>query len=131
MATATVPNAPVPAEANSAATVPVAPVDHPLRNPNYRLWLTGGTISLLGDQFYLVALPWLVLQLTGSAVAMGAILMAGAVPRAILMLMGGALSDRVSARKIMMATASARTLFVTMLGVLVWFRVVQTWELYA
>jgi MFS family permease len=105
--------------------------EHPLRNPNYRLWLTGGTISLLGDQFYLVALPWLVLQLTGSAVAMGAILMAGAVPRAILMLMGGALSDRVSARKIMMATASARTLFVTMLGVLVWFRVVQTWELYA
>ena len=104
---------------------------HPLRNPNYRLWLTGGTISLLGDQFYLVALPWLVLQQTGSAVAMGAILMAGAIPRALLMLMGGAVSDRISARKIMMATASARTLFVTALGVLVWLRVVHTWELYA
>src|SRR5580658_5242302 len=131
MATATVPNAPVPAEANSAATVPVAPVDHPLRNPNYRLWLTGGTISLLGDKFYLVALPWLVLQQTGSAVVMGAIMMAGAIPRALLMLMGGAVSDRMSARKIMMATAMARTVCVTVIGVLVWLRVLRTWELYA
>ena len=83
----------------SPATVPLPAAEHPLKNPNYRLWLTGGTISLLGDQFYLVALPWLVLQQTGSAVAMGAIMMAGAIPRAALMLMGGALSDRLSARK--------------------------------
>ena len=30
-----------------------------------RLWL-GAAVSAIGDQFYLVALPWLVLQLTGS-----------------------------------------------------------------
>jgi MFS family permease len=121
MATATV----------SAAVVPVPAVEHPLKNPNYRLWLTGGTISFLGDQFYLVALPWLVLQQTGSAVAMGAIMMAGAIPRAILMLMGGAVSDRTSARKIMMATATARTVCVTVIGLLVWLRALHTWELYA
>jgi MFS family permease len=119
MATATV----------STATVPT--VEHPLRNPNYRLWLIGGTISLLGDQFYFVALPWLVLQQTGSAVAMGTIMMAGAIPRALLMLMGGAVSDRMSARKIMIATAMARTICVTVIGVLVWLRVLRTWELYA
>ncbi|HTA65989.1 MAG TPA: hypothetical protein VK753_10840, partial [Xanthomonadaceae bacterium] len=88
----------------TAATAHAGPasaeaVEHPLRNANFRRWLVGGTISLFGDQFYLVALPWLVLQQTGSAVAMGAIMMAGAVPRALLMLMGGALSDRVSARR--------------------------------
>jgi MFS family permease len=121
MATATV----------STATVSPATAEHPLRNPDYRLWLIGGTISLLGDQFYLVALPWLVLQHTGSAVAMGAIMMAGAIPRALLMLMGGAVSDRMSARKIMMATATARTICVTAIGVLVWLRVLRTWELYA
>jgi MFS family permease len=126
MATVTVPNASVPAEVISASAV-----QHPLRNPNYRLWLIGGTISLLGDQFYFVALPWLVLQQTGSAVAMGAIMMTGAIPRALLMLMGGAVSDRISARKIMMATATARTIFVTVIGVLVWQRVLHTWELYA
>jgi MFS family permease len=120
----------------TAATAHAGPasaeaVEHPLRNANFRRWLVGGTISLFGDQFYLVALPWLVLQQTGSAVAMGAIMMAGAVPRALLMLMGGALSDRVSARRIMMATATARTLCVTLIGVLVWLRILQTWELYA
>jgi MFS family permease len=122
MATATVPNASVPA----ASTV-----EHPLRNPDYCLWLIGGTISLLGDQFYLVALPWLVLQQTGSAMAMGAIMMAGAIPRALLMLVGGAVSDRMSARKIMIATAAARTICVTVIGVLVWLRILRTWELYA
>ena len=121
MATATV----------STATMPITTVEHPLRNPNYRLWLIGGTISLLGDQFYFVALPWLVLQQTGSAVAMGAIMMAGAIPRALLMLMGGAVSDRISARKIMMATATARTICVTVIGALVWLQVLRTWELYA
>ena len=115
----------------SAASVSVPTVEHPLKNPNYRQWLIGGTISFLGDQFYFVALPWLVLQQTGSAVAMGAIMMAGAIPRAVLMLMGGAVSDRMSARKIIMATATARTICVTVIGLLVWLRVLQTWELYA
>jgi MFS family permease len=115
----------------STATVSNAIVEHPLRNPNYCLWLIGGTISLLGDQFYLVALPWLVLQRTGSAVAMGEIMTAGAIPRALLMLMGGAVSDRVSARKIMMATAMARTICVTVIAVLVWLRLLRTWELYS
>lgn len=115
----------------SAASVPVPTAEHPLKNANYRLWLIGGTISFLGDQFYLVALPWLVLQQTGSAVAMGAVMMAGAIPRAALMLMGGVVSDRMSARKIMMATGMARTICVTVIGLLVWLRVLQTWELYA
>lgn len=115
----------------SSAGVSAAKVEHPLRNRNYRMWLIGGTISLLGDQFYLVALPWLVLQQTRSAVAMGAIMMTGAIPRALLMLFGGAVSDRISARKIMIGTATARTICVTVIGVLVWLRVLQTWELYA
>jgi MFS family permease len=119
------------ASATGSASVSAPAFEHPLKNPNYRLWLIGGTISFFGDQFYFVALPWLVLQQTGSAVAMGAIMMAGAIPRAVLMLMGGAVSDRMSPRKIMMATATARTICVTVIGLLVWLRVLQTWELYA
>src|SRR5579864_501081 len=119
----------------AVASIPVvealaAKPEHPLRNPNFRLLLTGGTISLLGDQCYLVALPWLVLQMTGSAVAMGTMLMAAAIPRAVLMLMGGALSDRISPRKIMMITATARTVYVGVIGLLVWLHVLRLWELY-
>src|SRR5579872_788165 len=116
---------------HSHTRYPGAKPPHPLRERNLRLWLTGATISLLGDQCYAVALPWLVLQMTGSAVAMGTILMAGAIPRAVLMLMGGAMTDRISPRKVMMSTAWARTLFVGIIGTLVWFHILRIWELYA
>jgi MFS family permease len=112
------------------ASTPSTEIQHPLRNPHYRLWLIGGTISFLGDQFYMVALPWLILQQTGSAVAMGAVMMAGSIPRALLMLMGGVVSDRISARKIMMTTATTRTICVAVIGFLIWFGILHMWELY-
>jgi len=115
---------------SSAATASTPEIEHPLRNPQYRLWLIGGTISLLGDQFYIVALPWLILQQTGSAVAMGTVMMAGSIPRALLMLMGGVVTDRISARKIMMTTATARTICVAVIGILIWFRMLDLWEIY-
>lgn len=117
------------ATASLPTSAPTAP-QHPLRERNFRMLWIGSAISTLGDQFYLVALPWVVLQLSGSAVTVGTILMAVAIPRAILMLLGGALTDRISARKILMSTASARTLCVTVIGVLLWLRVLQIWELY-
>jgi MFS family permease len=119
----------------AAASVPSSPSPspkppHPLRETPFRMLWIGSTISLLGDQCYLVALPWLVLQKTGSAVAMSTILMAGAIPRAVLMLLGGVVTDRVSPRRVMMTTASARTVFVAAIGFLVWFNVLKIWELY-
>lgn len=113
----------------SAPSAPPA-AQHPLRERNFRMLWAGSGISAVGDQFYLVALPWVVLQLTGSAVAVGTILMAVAIPRALLMLFGGALTDRISARRILMSTASARTLLVTVIGFLVWWHWLQLWELY-
>jgi len=99
-------------------------------NSHFRnLWL-GAAVSALGDQFYLVALPWLVLQLTGSNLAVGTVLMCAAIPRAILMLGGGAVSDRIAPRRIMLATVSTRTIFVGAVGVLAWFHIIQLWHLY-
>src|SRR5215813_843371 len=118
--------------AQVAITQPVpAKPQHPLRERNFRLLLTGSTISLIGDQFYIVALPWLVLEMTGSAVAMGTMLMAAAIPRAVLMLLGGAVSDRFSPRKILMSTASTRTVLVAAIAVLKWLHVLNIEELYA
>jgi MFS family permease len=111
---------------------PAAPAVHvhPLRNRNFLLFWIGATTSLLGDQFYLVALPWVVLQLTGSGVAMGTVAMCAGIPRAVLMLMGGAVTDRTSARKVLMATASARTILVAAIGFLLWRHALQLWNLY-
>ena len=45
---------------------------------NIRLLWIGEGISLLGDQFYMIALPWLVLSLTGNVLAVGTVMaMAG------------------------------------------------------
>jgi MFS family permease len=64
-----------------------------LRQPNFRwLWL-GQTFLFCGVQFWFVALTWLMLQRTGSGTSLALVLMGAALPRALLMLPGGALSD--------------------------------------
>ena len=84
----------------ATSTVPAPVVKrHPLRNPSFRLLWAGNTISWTGDQFYLVALPWLILQLTGSSIVLGTMTMTAAIPRAALMLLGGAVTDRISRAK--------------------------------
>jgi Transmembrane secretion effector len=105
-------------------------MQHPLRNRAFRLLWIGNTISWTGDQFYLLVLPWLVLSLTGSSIVLGAIEMLAAVPRAVLMLVGGAVSDRVSPRRILMLTAFARALLVGAVAALLFLRDLRLWELY-
>jgi len=105
-------------------------VVQPLRIRSFRIVWMGETVSMLGDQFYLVALPWLALALTGSSLALGLVLMAAAIPRAALMLVGGAVSDRYDPRKIMIASSAARAALVAVLATLVWTDAVQLWHLY-
>ena len=102
----------------------------PLRDRGFRMVWIGETVSMFGDQFYLVALPWLALALTGSSLALGLVLMAAAVPRAALMLVGGALSDRYDPRAIMVASSAARAVLVGVLALLVWTDAIQLWHLY-
>src|SRR5579864_2428123 len=103
---------------------------HPLKNVDFRsLWI-GMSISIFGDQFYFVALPWLVLLYTGSGVALGTILMVGAIPRAALMFLGGVATDRISARRILIATATTRMILVACAAVLLYLHVLHLWHLY-
>ncbi|HEY6621797.1 MAG TPA: MFS transporter [Steroidobacteraceae bacterium] len=103
---------------------------HPIFNRDFRYLWIGNTVSGCGDQFFLVALPWLILQLTGSGAVLGGIMMVGAIPRAALMLIGGAVTDRVSPRKIMILTAAARTLLVGALAAFIWTHHVEVWQIY-
>jgi MFS family permease len=90
-----------------------------LRDPNFR-WLIGGsTITALGDQFSLIALPWLVLTMTGDALAMGLVIALMSIPRALFILVGGALVDRSSPKSILMLSKYANTLLLAVLAALV------------
>jgi len=101
-----------------------------LRSRNFRLLRIGETISLIGDQFYMIALSWLVLQLTGDALAVGTLLAIAAVPRALFMLVGGALVDRFSPRSLMLTSNLVRLVLVVLLAGLVLSGAIKLWMLY-
>ena len=105
------------------------PIVAPLTGRDFRLVWFGESISLLGDQFHLIALSWLVLGLTGSGLALGAILVAAAIPRGIFMLLGGVLSDRISPRHLALASNVMRAVVTTVVAGLVIGEQVQIWHL--
>ncbi|STR26247.1 enterobactin exporter EntS [Janthinobacterium lividum] len=78
-----------------------------LRNTNFRWLLGGGLVSMLGDQFSMLALPWLVLSLTNDSLSLGiAVALMGA-PRAVLILFGGTIADRYSPRRVLLLSKYA------------------------
>jgi hypothetical protein len=94
-----------------------------------KLW-AATTLSMFGDFFSYIALTWLVLQLTRSSLALGTVLVVQALPRALLMAVGGALADRFSPRLTMLGSMGLRAVFVAPLAVLVLTGRVQMWEVY-
>ena len=121
------------------ATATAAPDSVPARRPRpwtvlasspFRKLFAAATLSVFGDFFSYIAMAWLVLQLTGSSLALGTVLVVEALPRAVLMVVGGAISDRFSARVTMLGSMGIRALFVAPLALLVVTGHVQMWEVY-
>ncbi|MFM6044469.1 MAG: MFS transporter, partial [Dolichospermum sp.] len=93
----------------------------PLYFPNFRwLWL-GQTLILSAAQFWMVSLTWLVLQKTDSGLAVGTVLVAAAIPRALFMLVGGAISDRWSTRNVIIIGGLMNTVLIGIASVLLIF----------
>ncbi len=69
---------------------------------NFSLFWFGEMISVIGDQISLIAFPWLVLQMTNSPALTGLVFAVQGIPRAALMLAGGALFHRTSPRLMML-----------------------------
>lgn len=89
----------------------------PMRDRNFSFLFWGQLISLFGDQAYGLALPWTVLAVTGDATKMALVLAAGTVPRVLLLVIGGALADRLSPRLVMLSADLGRMVVVGALGV--------------
>ncbi|MGI9067467.1 MAG: MFS transporter [Pyrinomonadaceae bacterium] len=101
-----------------------------LARRDFRLLWLGQSVSILGDQFYLVALPWLVLRLTGSSLALGSILLTHTIMRAAFQLVGGAISDMFSQRKMMIASSVVRATICAILTALVVLNKIHLWHLF-
>lgn len=62
--------------------------------------LSTGFISLISNQLTGLAVPWFVLELTGSATKMGIVAAATLLPSVLMMFIGGAIADRMNPRKL-------------------------------
>ena len=71
------------------------------------LWL-GHVISHAGDAIYQLALPWLVLELTGSKTTMSLIALSAYLPAVLFSLFAGVVVDRFSRRGVMMFSDAVR-----------------------
>lgn len=74
-----------------------------LRLRSFRLMLLGQAVSVLGDRMVAVALAFAVLEIGGSASAVGLVLAAGTAPLVASVLIGGVVADRLSRRTVMIA----------------------------
>ncbi|HZS78902.1 MAG TPA: MFS transporter [Ktedonobacteraceae bacterium] len=90
----------------------------PLKVRNFQLLFGGQMISTIGDAFYAVALPWLVLTSGGNPQELGIILSAYGVPRLLSILIGGILSDRFRPRRVMLVADAVRAVLVGILAFL-------------
>ena len=95
-----------------------------LKNRNFFTYWVGEFISVIGDHISMVAFPLLVLQMTGSVAMTGMVFAAQGLPRAILMLLGGAVVDRSSPRFIMLLTNLLRFVLVMLMAYLLYIDMV-------
>lgn len=97
---------------------------------DFRLLFGGTATSLLGDQLFLVASPWLVMKLTNDPLALGIVLALEGIPRALFMLVGGAITDRFSPRIVMLASDILRFFLTTLMALAVFTGTIEMWMMY-
>lgn len=79
-------------------------------------WLVVKALSDAGDAVWTIAVAWTAVQIASPAVA-GLIVAAGTVPRAVILLIGGAIADRVDARRMMLLFNSIRVVVLALTAV--------------
>ena len=99
--------------------------------PNYRRYFAGQVVSLSGNWMQIVAEMWLILQLTGSGVAVGVATALQFAPLLLFGAYGGLLADRFDKRRLLMATQAAMLVPALALWALVATDAVETWMVMA
>jgi MFS family permease len=90
----------------------------PFRHREFRLLWTGMTVSLIGDGITTIALAWQAYDLSNLPTAFSVVGFAMTLPQVVLLLVGGAVSDRFERRKVMLAADAIRMCAVLALGLL-------------
>ncbi|GAA3372697.1 MFS transporter [Streptomyces sannanensis] len=97
---------------------------------NYRLFFTGAIVSNTGTWMARITQDWLVLDLTGSAAAVGITTALQFLPMLLFGLYGGVLADRYSKRRLLLVSQAALGLCGLALAVLTLSGQIQVWHVY-
>ena len=95
----------------------------------FRLLFFGRTVSLFGSAFAPIAIAFAVLDLTGSASALGLVVAAGFVPQVIFILVGGIWADRLPRHHVMVASDVVAGAAQATIAALVLTGVAEIWQL--
>jgi MFS family permease len=99
-----------------------------LRHRNFRLFVGGQLISLIGTWMQTVAQSWLVYRLTGSSLLLGTVGFSSQIPVFLLSPLGGILADRHDRRVIVVATQTASMLLAGALAFFTLSGTVRVWH---
>ncbi len=98
---------------------------------NYRLFVGGQSLSLIGTWIQMVAVTWLVYKISNSAFILGVVGFSGQIPLLIIAPFAGVIADRRDKKKILLITQSLALVQALILSVIVFTKVVLIWHLVA
>ncbi|HEY7144201.1 MAG TPA: MFS transporter [Streptosporangiaceae bacterium] len=101
----------------------------PLAIRDFRLLWAGQVVSLIGDGLFTVALAWQSIELSPRPATLSVVLVARSVPQLTLALLGGALSDRLPRRALMLVSDLVRGAAVAAIAALAGLGVISVWQL--
>src|SRR5262245_8260981 len=96
---------------------------------NFRLFFAGQGLSLIGTQVQIIALPWFVLRLTGSAQWLGLVSFAGQFPAVFATPLAGVIADRVNKRRLLLITQSLAMVQAALLAILTLNHLIEVWHI--
>jgi MFS family permease len=105
-------------------------IAEPLRHRDFRLLWAGQTLTLFGTFVSLVAFPFQVLQLGGTALELGVLTAIFSAANLVFLLLGGAVADRVPRRTLIVVAELASGVIMAVLAALSAAGLIQIWHLY-
>jgi Na+/melibiose symporter-like transporter len=100
-----------------------------LRHRDFRLLWIGQAVSLLGDGIYLVAIAWLVYDISNEPSALALVGLAWTLPQVAGLLVGGVLSDRLERRRLLVIADLLRLAAISVIAGLALAGEAELWHL--
>ena len=102
----------------------------PLKQKDFRIYIGGQTISMLGTWMQATAQAWVIWTLTNSELQLGIVAMLGFIPFLLIGPFAGVWADRINRRQLLIWTQITSMILAIMFAILVQANLIQVWHIY-